>query len=294
MDLNFSSLAASLPRTARALGIPLAAFLLTGFFIVLGFPYHHLTDRATALASRALGVEITAAESGLSPGLDGPGFRFDDLQVVTPTGDIYPVQSARFGPAWSLSWFTLTPTLFYEVESRFGTTEGRITLSETAAWRGSVEQADLDELRFLADMLPIRLTGRLSGRGEIVTETHGLDGPLSLLASDGVLAHEILPFEVPFEKLNAELMFGRASESDTELLVEIQDFAITGNLFHLAASGSVARADKATDGAVDLQVELSEVSPRIRRMIEPLGVRIDAQGQGRLHIRGTLGNPIFR
>ena len=74
MAWTFSSFVASLPRTVRMLGIPLAAFLLTGFFIVLGFPYHQLTDRATTLASRALGVEITAAESGLSPGLDGPGY----------------------------------------------------------------------------------------------------------------------------------------------------------------------------------------------------------------------------
>ena len=51
-----SILIAPLPKSLAKFGIPIAAFLLTTFFILLGFPYHHLTNRITAGAGQALGV----------------------------------------------------------------------------------------------------------------------------------------------------------------------------------------------------------------------------------------------
>ncbi|MEO1914987.1 MAG: hypothetical protein ABGW98_14160, partial [Myxococcales bacterium] len=59
-----SILTARLPRKLRGLGIPFAAIALTLFFIVIGFPYHHLTNRAAASVGESLGVEIEAADSG--------------------------------------------------------------------------------------------------------------------------------------------------------------------------------------------------------------------------------------
>ncbi len=294
MAQTSSLLTSPLSRTARVLGIPLAAVLLTTLFILIGFPYHHLTGRATAFASRALGVDITAADSGLSPGLDGPGFRFGTIRVETPNGDVYRVERARFGPAWSLSWITLTPTYFFEVESAIGSTEGRIRLGDELAWRGSVRDADLEELRFLARWMPIKLTGELGGEGDIETTETGFAGPLQFQAQEGALGHEALPLDIPFETLDGDLLFGGSDDAGKSRLVAIQNFALEGSMLHLKASGSVGHAENAMEAPLDIQLDLSNVQPRIRQLIEPFGVRIDAQGKSSVRVSGTLTQPSFR
>lgn len=287
-----SILTQPLSRGARVVGIPLAAFLLTLFFILLGFPYHHLTDRATAFASRALGVEITAADSGLSPGLDGPGFRFGSVRIETPSGEVYRVDRARFGPAWSLSWFSLTPTVFYEIESALGSTAGKLRLDDSTGWAGDIVDADLDALEFVRNALPVKLTGSLSATGDIAGGEAGYTGPLEFRLRKGILAHEAFPLEIPFESLDGVVRLGDAA-SGPDLLAEIERISMIGPMFRLNVAGTVGRGEPASEAPLDLRLELSEVQREIRSMIEPFGVRIDAEGRGSMRIGGTFGNPTF-
>ncbi len=295
MAQTSSLLTAPLPRTARVVGIPLAAFVLTALFIVLRFPYHHLTDRATAYASRALGAEITAADSGLSPGLDGPGFRLETLRVETASGDVYRVERARFGPAWSLRWFALTPTFFYEVESALGNTSGRVVTGEAPGWTGTVANADLAELHFIAEALPFKLTGLLSADGDVTSSADGYVGPLQFHAKEGVLAHDVFPLEIPYDSLEAALnLGGQGSDAAGEALVDIERFSLVGSLLRMTATGRVGRTEKTSDAPVDIQIEFSDVQPQLRSMLKPFGVGFDAEGRGSLHIGGTIGAPSFK
>jgi type II secretion system protein N len=276
-------------------GIPVVAFALTAFFIVLGFPYHHLTDRATAFASQALGAEITAVDSGLSPGLDGPGFRFETVRVETSSGDIYRIDRARFGPAWSLSWLALTPTFFYEVESALGNTEGRILAGDEPGWSGSVTDADLAELHFIASALPVTLTGRLSAEGDVASSSAGYLGPLQFSAKEGILGHEALPVEIPFDTLHgAFTLGGQGGDTAGDTLVDIESLSLVGSLFRMTATGHVGRAAQPTNAPLDIRIEFSEVQPQVRSILELFGVRIDNDGRGSVHFVGTLASANFQ
>jgi hypothetical protein len=45
---------------------------------------------------------------------------------------------------------------------------------------------------------------------------------------------------------------------------------------------------------LDLQVDLHVADPSLRSAIAPLGVRLDSSGKAKLHVQGTLTDPIVR
>ncbi|MCP5045374.1 MAG: type II secretion system protein GspN [bacterium] len=274
------------PKSIRVAGIPLAAFALTTFFILLGFPYHHLTDRAAAMASQALGVEITAADSGLSPGLDGPGFRFDDITVETPTGDIYPVDSMRFGPAWALSWFVADPTIFFEINSRLGHASGKVRTGDNAAWSGTASDVNLSDLAFLETLLPVKLTGTLNADADVHTVDGELAGPVGFAVRDGILTQPAMPVDLSFETIDGTIIFGG------EAMLRIESFELAGPMLRLTATGEVGQGETLDERPLDLDLEFVDVTPQIRSVVETFGIRLGTDGSARLHIGGTLSKPV--
>ncbi|MCH7868453.1 MAG: type II secretion system protein GspN [Myxococcales bacterium] len=280
-----SILIAPLPKSLAKFGIPIAAFLLTTFFILLDFPYHHLTNRITAGAGQALGVEIEAANSGLTFGLDGIGFRFEDVRVETPIGDVYDLDFARFGAGWSTSWFFATPTVFFEVDSSFGHARGTIRMDADASGSGSIAGARIGELSFLDELLPVEITGTLDAEGNIETTDDVAQGGLSFDLKDGSISHPGMPIEVPFETIHGLFVFGG------EQFLSVEAFDLLGPVLNFSASGTVGHGEAIGDRALDLDIEFKDVAPQMRSMIELLGVSVKRDGRAKLHIGGSISQP---
>jgi type II secretion system protein N len=288
MSQSESILIAPLPKPVVRIGTPIAAILLTGFFILWGFPYHHLTNRVAAMAGDTLGVEMRATESGLTIGLDGPGFRFRDIRVETRSGEVYQLESIRLGPAWSLSWFTATPTLFFDVESEIGNSAGTVRTGDAPAWSGSIGELSIDELTFLETMLPITLTGTLNAEGDLESSDGVPTGPFTFDLQDGLIGHPIFPLDIPYKTIQGAVAFGG------EHLLSIESFELIGPLLSFNVGGSVGQADSIDNSPLDLDIEFKNVPPQMRSILQSIGGRVGRDGSSKLHVSGTLTNPIVK
>jgi type II secretion system protein N len=288
MTKSDSIFVAPLPKSLVKFGTPIAALLLTSMFIIAGFPYHHLTNRVTAIASRALSVEIDAAQSGLTFGLDGLGFRFEDIRVETPTGDYYDLDAARLGAGWSTSWFTATPTVFFEIRSFYGDAHGTYRMGDDASWSGAMTDVTLDDLGFLEQLLPIQITGTLNARGDVATSDGELQGPLTFAFKQGILEHPSFPMEIPFETLRGQLVFGEGQ------YLTIETFELSGPVLNFTVNGTLGKAESIVDGPLDLDVEFKDVAPETRNMLRMLGASVGPDGNSKLHIGGSFDNPVMQ
>lgn len=283
-----SLLTAELPRRLRGIGIPLAAVALTSFFILLGFPYHHLTNRAAAQAATSLGVEIEAEDSGFTIGFDGIGFRFRDIEVNTANGDTYPLDTLRFGPAWSLRWFLLDPILFFELDSTLGHAEGKVATGDALNARVSIRDAVLTKLPFLAQSLPVQLTGTLSADADVQTVAEEFEGPIAFDLKDGTIQSAGLPTEIAFDTVHGEVTLGG------EQLVTIQAFELLGPMFNVEATGRVGKAATAPARPLEFDIHFSDILAPLRGMIQGLGAKVTANGTADLRVRGTVAAPVFQ
>jgi type II secretion system protein N len=288
MTQSESILIAPLPKWVVKFGTPIAAIALTSFFILLGFPYHHLTNRIAASFASSIGVEIESADSGLTFGLAGPGFEFEDIRIETQTGDVYRLDDAQLGPAWSLSWFTGTPTLFYEAHSVLGESQGTVRTGAEIGWEGSIANLTLADLTFLETMLPFSLTGTLSAEGDVQSPGGVPQGPLSFDLHDGVLGHPNLPQDVPYKTIQGKLAFGG------EQRVSVETFELTGPLVTFSAAGSVGQADTMLNSPLDIDITLKNVRGQMRSIVQLMGGRVEQDGSSKMHIGGTFNNPIVK
>lgn len=288
MAQSESIFVAPLPKPLLMIGTPIAALLLTAFFILLGFPYHHLTNRAAAAAADRLGVEIETADSGLTFGLDGPGLFFQDISIETPTGEVYNLDSARFGPAWSLSWLSATPTIFFEVHSPLGDGEGILRTGDDPSGSGSIRDLSLAQLTFLEPLLPFKITGTLNAQGDLETRDGMPHGPVSFDLRDGLLGHPNMPVEIPYATIRGALAFGG------EQLLSVETFDLLGPMINFSVSGTVGRAEPLRDSTLDLDIAFKNVSPQLGSIIEALGASLGRDGLSKLHIGGTLGDPVVQ
>jgi len=283
-----SILTARLPRKLRGLGIPLAATALTLFFIVIGFPYHHLTNQAAATVGESLGVEFEAGDSGFTFGLNGPGLRFNNIDLATQTGDTYALDALRFGPAWSLSWFMLEPTLFFEIESPLGNAEGKISPGENPSIDATIQNAILTDIAFLEQALPFKLTGTMSAQASIESANDHYDGPFSFDLADGNISTEALPAEIAYDTVHGEVMMGG------EYFVAISTFELLGPMFNANMKGHISNGVAEADRSINFDLTFSDILPPLQATIEALGAKVDPDGTAKIHIGGTLEAPVFR
>jgi type II secretion system protein N len=281
MAQSESIFVAPLPKALVKFATPIAALLLTTFFILWDFPYHHLTSRVTA----ALGVEFEAANSRLTVGFDGIGFRFDDVRVELPTGDVYDLDWARVGAGWSPSWLVATPTIFFEIASPIGAAKGSFRMGDDPSGSGSITDAPVGELSFIKSLLPILITGTLSAEAELETSGGEPLGPLSFKLQDGTIDHPDMPIEIPFTELAGRLAFGG------EQFVKVEAFDLLGPMLNLSISGKVEHPATNGDRAIDLELNFTDVAPGVRSMVQMLGISVEKDGTLTLEIGGTLDNP---
>jgi hypothetical protein len=60
------------------------------------------------------------------------------------------------------------------------------------------------------------------------------------------------------------------------------------------AQGSIAAGRRPEEGALDLEGELVVPDPAVRDMVQPYGLRFDAEGTAHFQISGTPSRPVLR
>ncbi|MFT5444270.1 MAG: type II secretion system protein N [Myxococcota bacterium] len=283
-----SFLTAPLPKPLLRIGVPVAAICLTSFFIVLGFPYHHLANSMAASVGENIGVEIETSDASLTMGTDGVGFRFDGVTIETTSGAVYHLDTARLGPAWALSWFTAVPTLFATLHSPYGDVAGTYRTGDDSHWAGTVTDLALDDLEFVKRALPIGLTGLLTSTVDIGYEEGVLVGPGSILLKDGVISHPSAPREVPYSSITSAFVFGG------DEMLTVDSFTMDSSELKLNGSGTVGNAETLQQSQLDLSIALTDVAPLYRGVAQAMGVKVDPQGAADVKISGTVAVPEFR
>lgn len=283
-----SFLTAPLPKPLLRIGVPIAAICLTSFFIVLGFPYHHLANGMAARLGESIGVEIETTDASLTMGADGVGFRFDGVTVETTAGEIYHLDTARLGPAWALSWFSLVPTLFASVTSQYGDVTGTYRAGEDAHCACTVTNASLDDLEFVRRMLPIGLTGLLTSTVDIGYAQGVLVGPGSIQLTDGAISHPSAPQEIPFASITSTFALGG------DQMLTVDSFTMDSSQLKLNGSGTVGNAETLQQSQLDLSIALTELTPIYRGLAHTVGVTVDSKGAADIKISGTVAAPDFR
>jgi uncharacterized protein YhdP len=110
----------TLPRVPLIVGLPVAAIVLVGVFVFLGFPYGALGDRISTEIQIATGARIDFQDIGPSFQLAGPGLEATGIRATLVDGQAYQIERAMLRPAWSLAWFRGMPALYVEIESELG------------------------------------------------------------------------------------------------------------------------------------------------------------------------------
>ena len=118
----------------RVLAIAAAAVLLTGVFLVVGFPYDRLTPRITQAIETATGARVSIGRLGLGVAWLGPQLRAWDLDVTTPGGRRIPIDRLRVHPAWSMSWLRGVPSVVVAVRSPLGEIDGTLRIGGQPAF----------------------------------------------------------------------------------------------------------------------------------------------------------------
>jgi type II secretion system protein N len=277
---------ASLPLPLRIAAIALVAFLLTGFFVYLGFPYDLLATRLAGMVEQQSGVRLSYGAVTASPQLQGPGIAVSDLRVVSPRGDAYEVSRLVLRPAWSLSWLAGEPAIHLDGDAAFGRVRGVADLFGDAGFDGEVTGLDLGTVLRAAGV-SAGLTGSADLEGGIHMGPQGPEGPVHLVSRDGVISHPDLPMDVPYQELEAELVFG----GDNWL--EIVSCDITSPMGTGKLGGRIAKARSLQQAPLDLALEIT-AAENMRQALRAQRVRIDANGRIEMKVSGNLARPVVR
>ncbi len=272
----------------RILLIAVAYLALTSLFVMLRFPIDRLTPRVAALASDASGARVSIAELefhlvALMPELSAIG-----VDLSWPAGTRLRLDRVRVRPAWSLSWLRGDPSLALSLRSGSGRIRGTARLGDAPSVRGAVTDFDLARLpATLFEGTGFAFDGHLDADFDIVTREAGIEGPITLHASDGSLSLPMLPMGVPFETLEGALALGG------EMMLTVHSLALEGPLVALAGSGTVGRAPASELAPLALAARLEVREPALRQLFASSGVDLGAEGVAELSIGGTVGNPLL-
>jgi len=281
---------AALPRPLRWLGLAVAAFVLTGFFAVLRFPYDRLATTLSDQSESLTGIRLVLSD--LSPSLwpGSMGLVATEVRAVLPRGETVVLPSVRVRPAVSLSWLLGAPSLYVDVRGGgLGTVEGELTLGSGAAFDGSLRGVNLALLP-LDQLAPgLGLDGVVDGDIDVANDAEGHpSGHVGFEAARGSFAANGLPVAVPFDSFVGDLRLGG------EHFARIEKLELRGPMLDATATGTVGRA--AVRGSEPLAVELDLLAKGngIQPVLQQLGVPVGRGGRSRLQVTGTLARPTFR
>ncbi len=276
-----------LPRSGfrRTLLIAFAYVALTSLFVVLRLPIDRLTPRVAALAGAASGarVSIGALEFHLVALL--PELSAIDVDLAWPAGAQLRLDRVRVRPAWSLSWLRGHPSLALSLRSGSGRIRGTARLGDDPSFRGAVTDLELARLpAALFESTGFAFDGRLSAEFDVVRTEAGVEGPLTLHATEGSLTLPMLPMGIPFETLEGALALGG------ETMLTVHSLALEGPLVALTGSGTV---DRAPTSALALAARLEVREPALRQLFVSAGLDLGPDGVAELSVRGTVADPLI-
>ncbi|MDH5307161.1 MAG: type II secretion system protein GspN [Myxococcales bacterium] len=274
-------------RSRRIAGVVVAGLLLTAFFMVLRFPYDHLSDVLAGRIERATGLRVTIGDLGLQLQLFGPGLGARDVRVARPDGTVFAFERVVVRPGWSISWLRGDPAFFVTLRSDMGDAAGTLTLASPTRCSGELFDVDLSRLPVAALNPGAALAGRADATLDVALGESGPDGTLDLVARDGSLEHPMLPLAVPFEELSLQLRLG--GEQRAEILAsELRSPLVTGSL-----TGTLGHAASLEASALRLEGSFT-LSSNIRGALNAQGVEIGTGGAVKFVVMGTLARPIVR
>ncbi len=272
----------------RTLLIAVAYLALTSLFVIARFPIDRLAPRVAALASEATGARVSIDELefhlvALLPELSAIG-----VDLTWPAGTRLRLDRVRVRPAWSLSWFRGDPSLKLSLRSGSGRIRGIARLGDAPSFRGAVTDLDLSRvpMALFADT-GFAFDGNLNAEFDVVTGEAGLEGPVTLHATDGSLSLPMLPMGVPFETLEGAAALGGDS------LLTVHSLALEGPLVAFAGSGTVGRAPASALAPLALAARLEVREPALRELFASSGAVLGTDGVAELSIGGTVGNPVL-
>jgi type II secretion system protein N len=270
----------------RALATAVAAILLTGFFVVLGFPYDRVTPRIESAIVATTGVPVRIGRLGFGVAWLGPQLRAWDVDATLPNGKHLVLDRLRVHPAWSLSWLRGAPALVVALRSPSGEIDGTVTFGREYGFDGELRSVQLSELPLDALAPGASLDGRASGAIDLVMTDAGPVGAIRLDAEKGSVALPLLPIGIPFDTLRAALQLGG------ELLAKIDELDVQGPLVSLTANGTIGQAPAAAAAPLALHAKIAVRDPSMRSLFAGQGVALDASGAAEVDVGGTLGEPL--
>jgi type II secretion system protein N len=272
------------PKWGAAVAYPIGALLLTLLFIYLGFPYDLLVARhlhRIEAASR-MDIEIGAVEPHVS--LLGPGFELLDIRATREDSATLILNRIFVRPAWSLSWFALTPALHVDLASDVGSSEGTVTLGASGGWEGRVEGVKVRYLPLKERLANLDFDGILDADGDLhfrpAEDGGGFVGELRFDIREGSVAGPGFPIALPFETLGGNLRFGEEGE-----LLRFEGVALEGPMLGATVEGKIGAARGASPPPLDIQVAYEARSATLASVIG---------GNGSIQIGGTLQRPVTR
>ena len=268
--------------------MPAAAIILTSFFILIGFPYHLLTDRIAHQVETALGTRIDIGDTNLRIGLFGPAFEFTDVRVSMSSGEDIELDRALLRPAWSLSWFSGIPEIFIDTETPLGAARGTLRIGNAPRWRGELLDVQLDEIPYLNDGSEFTLKGVVNVHADVVFEAQSPVGNVSFNAREGLIGHPLLPGVIEYET------FVGALELGGENSVVFHDVALSGKDTELKIGGSIGNAVDPDERPVDIEITIERLEPTLKMIVRSMGARLANEGPTLIHVEGTIASPQIR
>ena len=278
------------PRWLRVATYPVAAVLLTAFFVFLGFPYDLLALRLNDAIGSSLNVQMRIGKLSPHIGLLGLGLSAREVRAVREGGRSFEIEELVLRPAWSLAWFRGTPALHLDVSSEVGSAFGTIVLGGDAGWEGRLEAVKLAYLP-LEMLASIDLDGTLDASIDLHAAGEeaggGLQGDVDFDVREGSVSTDALPVALPFDRLHGRLLFG------DDAFVKLSGVELEGPLIGASIEGKVGRAPVASRQPLSIDVAYEVHDASLAGMLGARG-RPGADGRTHLTVGGTLAQPVVR
>lgn len=258
----------------------LAAVFLTVGLMYLRFPYERLAARLESELDARGPWRISLVDLGPRPTLLGPGLSAGPVTLRHDNGSELAADELVMRLAWSPSWLRLAPALAIELSGAAGSVSGTLTLGDPPRFDGSLQDVDLASLVAVVQARDLVLSGRLDADLELAMPELGPEGPVHLSAREGSFGHPAFPLDIPFERLDAELVWGDGSWL-TITSADLQSPLLSGQ-----AEGTVGRPP---EGAIDVSLWL-EPEQAAQGLLRAQGIRPGRDGRVTLRIDGTASD----
>ena len=292
MSESVSESLGSSSRLVRWLGIPLAAILLTLFFVYLGFPYDRLTRYALRGVDQNQGLQVLVGSASPSVAWLGPGIALRDVVIVPSNNPRIHLDRVELRPAWSFSWFRAVPAVHASIEAPSGDIDATVQLENPLRLTGTFTLVDARELPLPERTPEIPLRGEVKIEFDVSGSLDNSGGPwegtLKLTSEGGSVAFSGFPVAIPYDELESLVRLG----GDQLLAIEVG--RMDGPLVSATLSGSIRGERLDPAGVLDLELITQSNDESVHKAMRDLGFDVDGGGQANLRLEGTLAKPLLR